>query len=63
MIFLSQAQSPGSFSYIQVKVDSHPEMMISAVRRAIMEVDSKLFLSGPAPLEDAFDHVLAPICC
>jgi len=59
MVFLSQAQFPGPFSYVQLRVEGRPDNMVSAVRGAILEVDPKLFLLGPESLSTDLDHVLA----
>jgi macrolide transport system ATP-binding/permease protein len=59
MAFLSLTQFPGPFSYVQVKTGGPPERSISAVRRAILEVDPKLFLLGPDPLSDVLDLILS----
>ncbi|MEX2260983.1 MAG: ABC transporter permease [Bryobacteraceae bacterium] len=59
MAFLSLEQFPGPFSYLQVRTDGRPEALVSAVRQAILEVDSKLFVMGPEPLSATLEQILA----
>jgi hypothetical protein len=59
MAFLSQAQFPGPFGYVQVRTEGAPERLAAPVRRAILEVDPKFFLLGPDPLSQVLDRILA----
>ena len=59
MAFLSLEQFPGPFSYLQVRTEVPPEALLSSVRQAILEVDPKLRVSGPQPLGEVLDNILA----
>jgi len=52
MAFLSTAQFPGAFSYVQVRTAGPPQALVPTVRAAILEVDKKLFVAGPRLLSD-----------
>jgi predicted permease len=57
MAFLSRAQSPANIGYIQVRTAGSPEPLVAAVRRAILEVEPKLVLTGPDTLSNVFDRL------
>jgi predicted permease len=59
MAFYPLDQSPGLFSYVQVKSVGSPDALVPAVRQAILEVDPKLFLLGPDPLSSTLNQILA----
>jgi predicted permease len=59
MAFLSIEQVPSEFSYVQVRTAGAPEPLVSAVRDAIIEVDSRLQLRGPETLTSALDSTLS----
>jgi ABC-type antimicrobial peptide transport system permease subunit len=59
MAFLSYDQFPGPFSYVQVRTGPSPQSLVAAVRRAILEVDSRLYLRGPEPLPDILSQILS----
>lgn len=59
MAFLSYEQFPGPFSYIQVRTAGSPRSLLGPVRRAILEVDPKLYLRGPETLGDVLSLLLS----
>jgi ABC-type antimicrobial peptide transport system permease subunit len=59
MVFLSYDQFPGSFSYIQVRTSGPPANLLSSVRRAILEVEPKLYLRGPESLSEVLSMLLS----
>lgn len=59
MAFLARAQTTSDIGYVQVRTAGPPESIVTAVRRAILEVDPKLAVTGPDPLSAVLDRLLA----
>jgi predicted permease len=59
MVFFSQAQVPSGVSYVQVRTTGSPEAMTAAVRKAILDVEPRVSLLGPDPLNATMTRMLS----
>jgi predicted permease len=59
MVFLSAAQVPSPFNYVQVRTGGAPGPLVSTVRAAILEVEPNLYMRGPDTLSDTLDLILS----